>query len=249
MAFRRRRKTGTWFPTIPNEVEGVGIETWEAAPLLLDLVGDQDGSVQTGITAVTLDESRDLLTPITEETRSLADVVGSEYFLNRLVGKLFLRVASTGGGGSDEPLATLIGCGFFIARANGDNTAPQGFTDQSSETDPAGAAAFSPLSAGTIREPWIWRRTFILSKNANVSDIPQNNWAGGYGAGLFDGPHFDAKTKRRVAKEERLWFAMSMTNWPYGSPGGEQPSECLLKACLDLRIFAGLRKAKDRGVF
>lgn len=187
---------------------------------------------------------------------ALNDVVGAEYAVERIVGNFF----GTAYGEADVnnvPPAILLAFGIFVARASGDD-----------ETIPAGAEAtvdissrnFNPLDLGTIREPWMFRRTWCLGINpvfpaggagrtttqtAAWGNFPSNT--GQYGH-LRNGPHFDVKSKRRIRQDERLWGVVAACSapilWPQGASGGYR-----VEAMIDYRILGALRRAKNRSNF
>lgn len=157
----------------------------------------------------------------------------------------------------------LVAAGFFVARANDSGSG-------GGESTPIGSASlqetndnYSPLYATTVREPWIWRRTWMLGNPSELgfaqAFINNNTGVGQtllgtssfppttahYGS-VSDGAHIDAKTARRVTQDERLWFAVSAVRFPIGTVTVENPN---LRGYLDVRLLAGLRKAHNRGVF
>lgn len=159
----RRRAKYTWLPTIGtasfNQEEPSDNSSGRAF-----VVGvPQDGSSNVIISALTFDEPNE---GELAATTPLATVLGNEYFIKRIVGKMFAGLRGQGAPLNDpsEVAACLFGAGFFIARAND--------TDQGA-SQPIGSASlserqenYSPLSEDTIREPWIWRRTWILGNPA-----------------------------------------------------------------------------------
>lgn len=268
---RRKRKTKyTWFPTIGSTIVDPSSQpTDNLSGRLFSISVPPDPSTNVLITALTLDtpqEGNDVAV-----SAPLVTILGNEYFLRRIVGKLFATMQGFRSAANDPstPSAALFGAGFFIARANDfnqDNTQPIGSAslDERQEN-------YSPLSEDTIREPWIWRRTWILSNpafpsitTARVTNTPDAvNVANtitdfgafpastaGYGS-VLDGPHIDAKTARRVKQDERLFFAIATTRMPV--PGGDPPPTFDLAGgitgYLDFRLLGALRKAQNRGAF
>lgn len=241
---RRRRSQGTWLPTIGNAV-GQELTENDVTGVDSDVDVEDNGLLVTRLFQLTLDQPQEEATTSTP----LSDVIGSEYFLKRIVGKLFAAI--------DDPSATpspfftkiLVGAGFFVARA------------EAAEPDvPIGAGVgtaadvaknYSPLETRTQREPWIWRRTWILqSRPLGISENPMfPRSTAGYNS-VLDGPHIDAKTKRRISNDDRLWFAISAVRWPIFATG-EEPAAApqTISFHLDYRLFGSLRKAKTRGVF
>jgi len=202
-----------------------------------------------------------------EATVPLNFIVGSEYFLRRLVGKVFCEFDSVDYGVTGATAinlatpAALVTCGFFIARAE---DASGGIAADTPIGFPADyLESYNPDIPGCIREPWLWRRQWILGNpglaaaisfgNAPVGTDPTRSAAmyppttAGYGS-VWDGPHLDAKTKRRVGNDDRLWWALSAQPYPR-NPLGVSNTTFAIKAHLDYRVFGMLRKARNRGTF
>jgi len=242
MRTRRRRNRGTWFPvlsTYPNEAEPI-------APLttILELGTDDNEINVTGVLPLTFDYPQE---PASADrtVETLSELIGSEYLFKRLVGKAFIGHNTVPG--LNERPAVLVGLGFFVARAADDAslfgaTLPIGANDNIDED-------YGPLHPNTIREPWMWRRTWLLGgnpegANPQFATLPAGTW--GYGS-VMDGPHVDIKVKRRVRQDERLWVALQARRWPLTTVPDNSPSQ--VQMCLDYRIFGELRKARNTSSF
>jgi len=277
---RRRRSRGTWFPVIGTQPS----EELSYAPIRLSLaVPAADGfeQVVTGIVPVTFDEPQEG-EDLVPGADALSEILGNEYILKRIVGKCFVSRTYIAARDSqsqaeqflqDWPLL-LVGCGFFVARAQdsqdpGGQALPIGTTGNSAINEEKIWENYSPLALSTIREPWIWRRTWLLgnpaidainqtliqtvSNNAAYRgysvDYPSNNVA--YGS-VLDGPHLDSRVKRRVGQDDRLWFAVGVKPLNNINPvvsTGDIVSDTHVDILLDYRIFGSLRKAKNRSAF
>lgn len=242
----RRRRKFTWFPTLgtaeagglPDQLNGRTFSVVVAAG-----APGAPGPITTLIFPVVPDEP--LESTQAAQAGGLVLNLGQEYFLERLVGKCFVGLKL-----NDTPGAVnnvLVGAGFFIARVNEPGFA--GGADQ-----PIGSASavernlyFSPLNNETVREPWIWRRTWLLS---GVTD-PDNGFtnfptANSFYGSVSDGPHIDAKSVRRVSQEERLFFAVSGATLRSGNEGQTANT---VNGYLDLRVLGALRKARGKSTF
>jgi len=234
---------------VPGEPEDVvaGIQFQQAV--------SSAGATVVDIFPVTTDTPIQLAGATT--TDNMSEIMGNDYFLRRLVGKIHASMQQKRNASNDPstPQACVFACGFFVARADdaGGN-----------QQQPIGAATpaerrtnYSPIGLDTIREPWIWRRTWVLSNPAqskitqapntqaeNIDAVGFPTSTGGYGS-VMDGPHFDAKTLRRVSNDDRLWFAFANFAFPVGTTD----QDGLVQGFLDLRILGAMRKAKNRGVF
>lgn len=256
MAKRRGRRRGTWFPNLGTSGPEDNL-TDDSAGVWAEILTNTNGTSSVFITDLTFDQ------PVDEgadsagtNPRSLADFIGSEYILKRIVGKLFVgldqsqEATSTG--------AVLVTAGFFIARADDDDTlvnpSPIGAGSPSEQL-----REYGPDSVGNIREPWIWRRQWILGNTLRTFTnsasgekfFPPNNVT--YAPGGMDGPHIDAKTIRRCGTDDRLWFVTQVrplgSNWadPFGSV--DVVLALHVKVHLDYRLFGTLMKAKGKGSF
>lgn len=265
MRRKRRRQRLTWFPNLgaaPN------IELTDPyQQLLFSLTMPPNGSIVTGISPITVDtplEGTDV-----SSNDQLSEVIGNEYIVKRIVGKCFLSAQDVA---DDPPVAIqpktyLVACGFFVARANdsgsgGGETTPIGSASNQERTD-----NYGPLSLDTVREPWMWRRSWILTTGrpgANSAARPMAfQGLGGFNLNqantafgtVFDGPHFDVKSARRVRQDERLWFSVSartLDNELGNGAGNPAPNNTGINAIsgvLDYRVLGGLRRARNSSSF
>lgn len=244
---RKRRQRVTWFPTTgthPSEQDALSGIAFQLGITVAT-------TNLTGVLPLTYDypqEDPDL----DPKVDTLSEIVGNEYVLKRVVGKMLAHV-ETGPGNTDFP-AVLFGAGLFVARAD-TVTGPNG------ADSPIGTPAeidenYGPLSPATIREPWIWRRTWILGNPVarftlttgapvgTASQFPSTT--AGYGS-IQDGPHVDAKVQRRVSQDDRLWLAVSARLYPITSTPPD--TSITLKAYFDYRILGSLRKARNSSAF
>lgn len=263
---RRRRTRGTWFPTIGTSIatpdeQGDDVLNGRSFNMSFSGSSGQPVGIFTILTPLTFDQpfEGDFLT---QDTDSLSDIIGSEYILQRIVGKIFItRVHDFADGDEqDRAPAFLVGAGFFVARANDESVGGGADTPIGSATEPERRDNYSPLDVDTVREPWIWRRTWILGAGGiptgaafdpTLPNVAYNFPASttGYGS-VLDGPHIDSKVKRRVTQDNRLFLAVSATPFPIDSPiPGGAGSQLSVGGYLDYRIFGSLRKAKNSSAF
>lgn len=245
MALRRRRFKGTWFPGFGTEGDGGEPRT---AGLYDHITHDNTAKSTTQVFAIINDSPR--VDP-DDETQSLADTIGSEYALRRIVGKFHANFGVTSG--TPEELVVKLGLGFFIARENESlDGVPIGVEEETwaysggSGWESNAFDSYSPLALETTRQPWIWRRTWTLFANAGTAGwlLPQSTM--NYGS-VLDGPHIDAKTRRRVRQEERLYVAIGLQYQALGH--SETPGDVTVFYDLDLRYFGALRKARNKSAF
>jgi len=265
---KKRRTKYTWFPTQGTETETSNI----LAGVTFALQVDSTGSIQTGILPLTFDapaEGPNLADLSPDNPGVLAGIVGQEYFLRRIVGKFhaYHETAISASDGipnfANFPRGCILGAGIFVARAGDvDSTGGLGLPIGAVNSDEL-RESYSPLSASTIREPWIWRRTWLLQNPGPRAAVYNTSWAGtagfnqtqwpgdypsatGFYGSALDGPHIDAKTARRVTQDERLWLAVSTTRWPLDL---EPANDGAVRGYVDYRILASIRRARNRGVF
>jgi len=259
---RRRRTRGTWLPTVGTD--NGDVEGFNFAGRQFGFFLNTNGNPSVIIVPVIHDP------PIEGEqavTIGLNDFIGNEYLLQRIVGKcIFNRFATLQENISsfiDTQPAVILSCGFFVARAQdfdtGDLNQPIGSNSAAERND-----NYNPLDIDCIREPWIWRRTWLLgSKGVQITPTVNTTFAGSAGgatllAGYYppstvdygsiqDGPHIDSKVKRRVRQDERLWFVVCASGFPFGTTSGENMLG--VTGFLDLRVFGSLRKARNSSSF
>jgi len=264
---RRRRSGGTWFPTIGAAGEGEAGDNFAGRQFNFTFATASAASI-TAIAALTIDQPLEGDEIDTLEGGALAKIIGSEYVLKRVVGKMLVeRTSVQDANGNDPNPAVLFGAGLFVARA--DDT-----QDGATPDRPVGSAGASErrdnygvLETDTIREPWIWRRLWILGTagaNRGVGGVA-NSSSRGVGAGLAssaaqfpastalygsvaDGPHVDSRVKRRVSGDNRLWLSLSVVPWPLGAETNSVAA-LFINGYFDYRIFGSLRKARASSAF
>jgi len=181
---------------------------------------------------------------------NIVDFIGTDYVIKRIVGKCFVARQTQA---VNDPQAVAVTAGFFVARAEETNPLlPVGASNNA-----FALGNYDPNYVDNIREPWIWRRTWILSNpsstnatsNAIAKVFPSSNAS--YGS-IQDGPHIDAKTGRRIRNDERLWFAatargLTFNNLEYTS--GAPDTQGVVQGYLDIRVLGALRRARNRSSF
>lgn len=263
MATRKRRKY-TWFPT--NGTDGPGESSDDFAfiggQLTINPAGGTAISIQPMLPDVPSEE------PNPNEPGALVKAIGSEYVIERIVGKAFIGAtgAQDDGEGAVFPKQLYVGLGIFVARA-ADNDAGGG------PNLPIGAASqaeqienYSPLGTESIREPWMFRRTWVLSTgradtNVNapagpfavgVNQLPAApRTTMGYGS-VHDGPHVDVKSVRRVRQDDRLWAVVAARSIDDLFIPGASPNQTLAEGVayiFDYRVLGQLRRARNTGSF
>lgn len=228
MARRLRRRTPVqWLPIIGNGVGENNARNWKQFSLLVQ----RDASTITTVLPCTFDRPIDLNTASAADT-SLADIIGSAYVLKRIVGKCIASRLSTA---ENEISSVVVGCGFFVAKADSTNPdLPAMTVDQ-----------FDVLSENNMLEPWIWRRVWQLGNPLGTSGISYPSSSAWY-ASVMDGPHIDSRVKRRINDDDRLWFAASAASYFAESPASEN---ALVYITLDYRLLGTLRKNKNQSAF
>lgn len=242
---RKRRAKYTWLPVL-GTAQDAGEEGINKAGRDFNLSANSEGTGQ--IIPLTADLPRDEgIVPGDEG--ALSDSIGQEWFLRRLVGKLSIFWGPSPE--ADSASQVRVQAGFLVARASvTDPDYPIGSTATwAASLTPSIYNAYDPGSNDTLREPWIWRRTWVLG---NPSIDTDTNWPRGIVpahnlgfASSLDGPHIDAKTMRRISNDDRLYFVISCQTIPLAEASGTGA----LKAHLDLRILGALRRARNRGNF
>lgn len=275
MRRRVRRRKFTWFPVrgaagpaeTGDEFSGQGFQ------LSVSPDGSTIGIIQPLIPDVPLEgDDIDQNAP-----GQLVQSLGQEYVVERIVGNLFLHYSAPL---NDPPTvqfpeSVLVGAGIFVARAEdsegGGPNAPIG-----SLTATEFVSNYSPLGVDTIREPWMWRRTWVLSANRStfngvgpfqafrnqlagtgLNDLPGAPAFNGWYGSEINGPFFDVRSVRRVRNDERLWFIIAARTLDVllqrtGSQTSLLPNQQNtdgLVGYLDYRVLGALRRAQARSNF
>lgn len=256
MRARKKRRTNvTWFPTIGTGRDDLTKENFLNGREFVNI----DVSTSTGCEILPLvpDVPLEADDIDVEGGGQLVQAIGQEYILQRIVGKVLFAVTGQFNLNNDpsNAHAALVACGFFVARSedktNGGPDFPIGGATSGSRV-----LNYNPLHPDCIREPWIWRRTWILGNSgfpANAADqdidIPAFSLfpptTAGYGS-VSDGPHIDTKIKRRVGNDDRLWFAVAHQALPLETA---TDLNLQLSGYIDFRVLGALRRAHNRSAF
>lgn len=250
---KRRTNRVNWLPTFGQTI--TGNEHSAGWHYQMVVAGNVPGFTIAG-TALTFDEPRDD-DAATPATTSLADFIGSGYLLRRIVGKFHCETQLRGfeDGIPIGVNAVRVGLGFFVARE----------ADQLPGIPIGNLEDYNPLETDNMREPWIWRRTWILANasakirneyQASLGNDPYTSGAyfqfptstAGY-ASVMDGPHLDAKTSRLINDDNRLWAVAAAHPLPIGSQADGE--DVILNWILDYRLLGSIVSGggRQRGVF
>jgi len=237
---RKRRTRYQWFYNVGSIGPEADVEDTTAGRDLF-LTVNANGTSNIGIQECILDTSSD---ESVATNQPLIVTAGNDYFIKRIVGKLFVGVDQISSTGNN---AILIAAGIFVARA-GDADDAAGAQDLPIGAQGIGGTDnYSAIRAENIREPWMWRRTWILSNQLSTTitgqRFPRSNAECG---SIQDGPHVDAKTSRRVRDGERLFWTASVRNWPLNTLATQ---ETTVRFHFDYRVLGSLRKKHNRSVF
>lgn len=188
------------------------------------------GNTVSDVSAVVLDATPELA--LTAGVQSLADVASSSYRLRRVVGKIHATIAQDAEV-ADTVASVLLTIGLIVLRINEEDSQPL-----------QNAAQYDAQSFGNISDPWIWRRSWVLTNLLFQATLPSGDpgrlfqglaSTDHYGS-VADGPHVDAKTARVIGPEERLIMVASAT----ALDGGVQVAADIT-ILTDLRILASMR--------
>lgn len=207
MAFRRRRRPSVaWLPIdIPESSQTINFLTGS------NNIPAVPNTLNTVIHALTVDYPAEAIRAAAPtQLQTMADFEEGGYRLRRIVGKCFVGIVQEEGQQPGiPPTNCLFGAGFMVLRVNPADGSPLLIANPNE---------YSPLQLNNVRDPWIWRRTWLLTNllqagaAATVNGYSQApTFNGDYGS-VQDGPHIDQKTARRVSSEERLFFIASACN-------------------------------------
>lgn len=207
MAFRRRRgkPSVAWLPVL-GQNDG-STDLWLRDALVVN-PGLGAANISTNLHSLVPDYPAEAAQVGAIET--MADYQGSGYRLRRIVGKFFCGIDPDIGDGQATiyPEAALVAAGLIILRVDTATGAP---------LQAATPLQYSPLGRDNVRDPWIWRRSWLLGNSFAYNGSGGSSYiefpftTADYGS-AYDGPHIDQKTARRVALEERLILCISAVN-------------------------------------
>lgn len=275
MARRRRKRRGFWFPN-QGTVGPEGADDDDDYGLYIQLEVSGSGGANAGrtrqfITDLTFDRP---LEDDRNETNRLNVVVGGEYILRRIVGRLFASRGMLSASNAEQRAPAIqLTCGFFVARA-ADSGVNNADAPIGTETENESIENYCPAGNQNIREPWIWHKRWILGSTAEVNNdngapginTVQTDPLGlmsyprttmGYGSKFTDGS-IDAKTIRRVSNDDRLWFVaaarfLNNAAWvgegtsPFDPAISGQTNPTLVAIHLDYRLFGHFTSTRNRG--
>lgn len=253
----RRRRKYTWLPTLGTDI--ASLNDWSGRSFFSDI--PDDGSILVNVQPLLPDA------PVEgADVTQLQQALEQEYVIERIVGKVhatYIPPQVTDPNrtpGVDIWAAARITVGLFVARANSDPAVGDENVPVGGGTTVGTSSEYNPASVKQIREPWMWRRTWILGNPSFATPrptpaatdegltYPSTNV--GYGS-VLDGPHMDSKVGRRIGNDDRLWFAMATQGYPVGSsitrPPLTLPSQVRVE--FDYRVLGALRKPRNRSAF
>lgn len=223
--FRRRRSTQIWLPTYGNANDDAQTDAIIGTQGLVNVT--VDGGVTIDAFPVTFDDTKSAWqNQFQNGNQTLHDIAtGQEWKLLRVVGKVHLSYSGLFGGTDPSftyPYACEAAAGLIVLRTDEEGNL---------ETD---IEEHNPLAQESADDPWIWRRKWILSgaiynkssgtsfgslstleKAAYFAAAAYPSCNANYGS-VADGPHIDQKTRRRIGREERLYWMLATRIWdPY----------------------------------
>lgn len=232
---RRNKPRVVWLPQTNANSVGDGTSSYQTFFVAASGVA---GDTAVGEIPLVLDAQQ---SPLDTNDPSLSDIESSGYRLRRIVGKIYAQCAqSVKTADTDAVLSGLVTVGIMVRRASQSTGQSVGFI--------AGQVNIDPTIIDNTSDPWVWRRTWWLGNNGALlglqsddtalNPVPINNF-GGYGSGIYDGPHIDQKTARIVGPEERLYLTAAVTILVPGSSSAAEP--LVVGFVTDLRVLGSLR--------
>lgn len=280
MRGRRTRRKYTWFPVRGTGAVSQDPDEFSQLFFSLDVNGNGNSNVIISPLIPDVPLEGDDINPALPG--QLVQAIGQEYVVERIVGKFFVGVSGTvddpGPPAVIFPKNILVGAGIFVARANDSDSGGGSDTPIGSASPQERADNYNPLSADGIREPWMWRRVWLLHTGRTSNQNPAGNVNGAFGpnvlsigvasvttagalsapktnigyGSVMDGPHVDVKSVRRVRNDERLWLAINARTIDFFLPNTEDPTTGLVggvAGAFDYRVLGQLRRAKARSNF
>lgn len=176
---------------------------------------------------------------VADPENTLADIEQSGYRLRRIVGKIGISCLQGAATLAGDASIFHVTAGFIIRRSQ----VADGSSDALRASTPATTDGIDVASLQNVMDPWIWRRSWDIADRSaaaaaldpNVDAFAPSNY--NYGAGIFDGPHVDAKTARIVGPEERLFLDVTVE----GINGSAQGAPGAVLLIADFRVLASMR--------
>lgn len=238
MRFRRKRSRGCWLPVEPTFF---GAES-QAAVFHQEQYDSpsNNGDITPPISVpVAFDRTVENNVASLTTTTTMRDITeGQDYFLDRIVGKVWGDLFQSEATG---PLQILLCMAFAILPVSDDQPGAPALSNDSR----------NPLLAQNTMEPWIWRRTWRLTNQAVLNAFgPDTVVMNGHTSvenfgSVMDAGHVDARTRRRIRHNERLFFVSSAACLFQGSGGTSDG----ITVGFDVRLHGGLRRHKNRSSF
>jgi len=265
----RRRPRYTWLPI--NGIFLTATGEFGTANFTGQLSVPADGTAATLIEEITFDSPAafDSTSGGLTADSNLGDAIANEWFLRRVVGNCFASVPWQRDSDNDPSTAQAINvtAGLFVARAESEAISPA--TPISSATAGARWNNYGPHALATVREPWIWRRQWILGNPAfraradavaaaNTTISTPSSSVVGLGAeypstnvhyAQGSNQQIDQKTMRRVRDDCRLWSVISAFNTQNVAAIQEVQTATRIFITWDLRLLGALRRARNTGAF
>lgn len=252
---RIRGSNGTWFPILGSSWSNEG-NTFDDVSFNLQ-TGNALTDKSLGTNVVTIPVTRDY-TPINQASSdainnlpTLRDFTeGQDYILKRIVGNIDAFVVSQSNptlpwSSNDFWSYIKVAAGFFVARAD---DLDQSLPDLTREE-------IDPMDSKNSQNPWIWRRVWILGNPAmrepvGAGAVTTDGISTTRGFGPSDRANgIDSKVKRRIRREERLWFSLSMVGWNGVQATVASNDQPQVNANLDIRIFGKMVKGRNSSTF
>ena len=158
---------GTWFPTLGTEwqADGGGLSWFDAGFTLNTLSLNENKA--NGSNGVVIPVTKDFTQLPSSNFGTITgaglrdEVEGQSWLLKRLVGNIFCQYVNADGNSDPSQFwrQALVTAGFFVSR-NIDSI--QGEPDLDYDE-------YDPMFLDNITNPWIWRRSWILSNPEETS--------------------------------------------------------------------------------
>lgn len=259
---RRKRTKGFWLPILGLQQGEGGAGDDLTVPLALAPPVDDD-EPELGVIPITFDYPQEGPS-LSRDADTLAEIAGSEYIIKRILGNCILANGCSYNPSTDTGVPAIkVDAGFFVARAGAESQGPLGANAPiayGADTPQSDREQYSPGNPATAREPWMWRRTWILgneklafwreqltsgSGTAPYAYCPPTNLT----SDVRNGPYIDIKSRRRVRQDERLFFAAQARHWPPQAGSSIASSADRVDLSLTIRVFGVLVKARNSGAF
>lgn len=234
MRTRKRKPRVVWLPPDPNNRLGAapGSEITSTSSAIqgfreLQLSTGPRGTFDGYVVPVVGDKTNAgaYIIGASAQDHTFDDLFTNGYRLRRICGHIWPRMVQRGEAGDGKGINYVVTVGFQVMEVNEGGA-------------PANGEEAVLDSYATQENPWIWRRSWILTNFVTAGASGQTWGTFGPAQGGFsvrEGSIIDQKTARRIGPDQRLFMAVQATSLEEVTDG-----QGFIEVCWNYRVLASL---------